>query len=83
MVSHNKPFIFVPRPLFCEQEGLLNHLMIPFGRCIKMDISDFESGNWIPSILQAIELPCAESRLSFDGHVDIANLFEHIYNEKN
>lgn len=81
VVSHNKPFIFVPRLLFCEQEGILTNLMIPFGRCLKMSQSDFEYGNWTPSILEAIQLPRPEKTISFNGDGEVANLLEIIYQE--
>lgn len=81
MVSHNKPFIYVPRPLFCEQEGLLSNLMMPFGRCMKMTQFDFDNGNWTPYILEALQLPSPKKSIAFNGHEQVANIFENIYHE--
>lgn len=45
-VAHRKPLIYVPRPSFVEEQGLLNNLMIPYGHAIEMPQSDFYSGKW-------------------------------------
>jgi L-arabinokinase len=77
-VSHNKPFIFVPRLLFCEQDGILSNLMIPFGRCVQMTLEDFNNGSWERFILEAFHLSIPHKKITSDGHVHIVNLIENI-----
>ena len=38
--------LYVPRPSFAEEEGLLKNLMIPYGRCLEMPQHDFYAGKW-------------------------------------
>ena len=80
-MAHNKPFVFIARELFCEQDGLLSNLMKPYGRCIEMTQYDFEKGNWAPYLMRALYLPAPQDRgISFDGHQVISDILENIYN---
>jgi L-arabinokinase len=36
VVAHGVPFVYVPRPSFVEEEGLLKNLMRPFGMAVEM-----------------------------------------------
>ncbi|KAL1918853.1 uncharacterized protein VTP21DRAFT_2875 [Calcarisporiella thermophila] len=55
-VAHARPFIYVPRPQFKEEEGLL-HLMRSEGGCVEMPQEDFEAGKWSQYIRTAATLP--------------------------
>ncbi len=79
MVAHGKPLIYVSRPLFCEQEGLLSNLMFPFGRCLEMPMDDFQSGNWAKYINQVFKLPFPQKKIALNGHEVIVNTLENIY----
>lgn len=52
-VAHKKPLVYVSRPLFAEEFGLINNLMIPHGHCLEMPQADFYSGKWSSYIEQA------------------------------
>ncbi|KAL1920857.1 uncharacterized protein VTP21DRAFT_11492 [Calcarisporiella thermophila] len=54
-IAHCKPLVYVPRPQFKEEEGLLV-LMRNHGLPVEMPREQFESGEWGKYILQAAEL---------------------------
>ncbi|KAI8853933.1 hypothetical protein BC829DRAFT_413524 [Chytridium lagenaria] len=41
VVAHQVPFVYVPRPQFAEEAGLLSNLMRPFGMCVEMPQESF------------------------------------------
>ncbi|KAJ3208743.1 hypothetical protein HK099_008652 [Clydaea vesicula] len=45
-VAHKKALIYVPRPSFIEEQGLLDNLMKPYGFALEMSQADFYKGNW-------------------------------------
>ncbi|KAJ3076732.1 hypothetical protein HDU98_000612 [Podochytrium sp. JEL0797] len=53
VVAHGVPLVYVPRPAFVEEVGLVNNLMRPFGMSVEMSQKDFYAGNWAASILNA------------------------------
>ncbi|KAI9326836.1 hypothetical protein BDR26DRAFT_1013063 [Obelidium mucronatum] len=56
VVAHGVPLVYVPRPAFVEEVGLINNIMKPFGMGVEMSQKDFYAGNWANSILQAHSL---------------------------
>ncbi|ORY47340.1 UDP-Glycosyltransferase/glycogen phosphorylase [Rhizoclosmatium globosum] len=56
VVAHQVPIVYVPRPAFVEEVGLINNLMKPFGMGVEMSQNDFYAGRWSLSILAAYEL---------------------------
>ncbi|KAJ3113427.1 protein disulfide-isomerase precursor [Phlyctochytrium bullatum] len=56
VVAHGVPFIYVPRPQFAEEAGLLSNLMKPFGVCVEMPQESFYAGSWSSFVMKAHEL---------------------------
>ncbi|KAI9333183.1 hypothetical protein DFJ73DRAFT_51455 [Zopfochytrium polystomum] len=80
VVAHKVPFVYVPRPLFAEEEGLLKRMMAPFGMAVEMPHKDFYAGTWAKYILAAFDLreqgPASEIEL--DGGLIAAVAAENI-----
>ncbi|GJJ74452.1 hypothetical protein EMPS_06810 [Entomortierella parvispora] len=51
-IAHDTPLIYVPRPQFIEEHGLIK-MMINHGLPVEMTAEEFETGNWQRSILEA------------------------------
>jgi hypothetical protein len=67
-VAHHKPLVYVPRPLFVEEVGLLENLMHPYGIAVELSQDDFYAGRWIESIQKAYDLRSKKKKLiSTDG----------------
>ncbi|KAJ1553573.1 hypothetical protein HK405_007524, partial [Cladochytrium tenue] len=66
VVAHRVPFVYVPRPLFAEEQGLLERMMRPFGMAVEMPHSDFYNGLWSDYILAAHALAADGPRASLD-----------------
>lgn len=71
VVAHSKPFIYVSRPLFAEEPGMMANLMKPYGRVVEMSISDFKTGSWTCTIERAMALPPPPLTISLDGHLQV------------
>ncbi|KAJ3194039.1 hypothetical protein HK101_003640, partial [Irineochytrium annulatum] len=56
VVAHRVPFVYVPRPGFAEEAGLLVNLMDPFGMAVEMPQEIFYDGNWASYIEAAHSL---------------------------
>jgi hypothetical protein len=56
-----KPFIYVPRSAFIEEEGLLEWMEKDHRRLVKMEVETFEAMEWENAILQAEELAGPQS----------------------
>ncbi|KAG9307290.1 hypothetical protein G9A89_017118 [Geosiphon pyriformis] len=84
-IAHSKPFIYVPRPQFIEEDGL-KRLMEIQGSCVEMPKEDFELGHWSSYILHAYGMlgVCEESnqRLSHDGGEIVAQTLEQYLDER-
>ncbi|KAJ3224948.1 hypothetical protein HDU81_008241 [Chytriomyces hyalinus] len=80
VIAHNVPLVYVPRPAFVEEEGLVHNLMKPFGMSTEMPQKDFYAGKWSEYILKAHRLkehgPAAKIRL--DGAAVAVNHIEDI-----
>lgn len=48
-IGHNTPFVYVPRPQFIEEQGLLK-LMSDQGSAVELTRQDFEDGKWEKAI---------------------------------
>ncbi|KAG0049045.1 hypothetical protein BGZ83_006121 [Gryganskiella cystojenkinii] len=51
-IAHGTPLIYVPRPQFIEEHGLIK-MMINHGLPVEMTAEEFETGHWQRSILEA------------------------------
>ncbi|KAF9359797.1 hypothetical protein BGX34_008132 [Mortierella sp. NVP85] len=51
-IAHDKPLIYVPRPQFVEEHGLIK-MMKKHGIAVGMTADEFESGHWQRAILEA------------------------------
>ncbi|KAG0362364.1 hypothetical protein BGZ54_008655, partial [Gamsiella multidivaricata] len=51
-IAHDKPLIYVPRPQFIEEHGLIN-MMVNHGLPVEMTAGEFETGHWQRAILEA------------------------------
>ncbi|KAF9101579.1 hypothetical protein BGX27_011407 [Mortierella sp. AM989] len=51
-IGHDKPLIYVPRPQFVEEHGLIK-MMNNHGTAVEMTSEEFESGLWQRAILEA------------------------------
>ncbi|KAG0239458.1 hypothetical protein BGW41_007640 [Actinomortierella wolfii] len=51
-IAHDRPLIYVPRPQFVEEHGLIR-LMMRHGLPVEMTAEEFETGQWQRSILEA------------------------------
>lgn len=54
-IGHSTPFVYVPRPQFIEEKGLLK-LMSDQGSAVELSREDFEDGNWAPAIERASQM---------------------------
>jgi hypothetical protein len=63
-IGHSTPFVYVPRPQFIEEQGLLK-LMHDQGSAVELDRNDFEQGKWAPAIELASRLSgtCKDAQL--------------------
>ncbi len=71
VVAHSKPFIYVSRPLFAEEPGMIANLMTPYGRAVEMSLSDFKTGAWGSAIERAMALPPPTQSITSDGHLQV------------
>ena len=55
-MAHQVPLVYVPRPRFVEEAGLLQNLMTPYGIGVELSHAEFYSGNWSKHILKAHKL---------------------------
>ncbi|KAI9472261.1 MAG: hypothetical protein EXX96DRAFT_350692 [Benjaminiella poitrasii] len=51
-IGHSTPFVYVPRPQFIEEHGLLK-LMTDQGSAVELSREDFEGGNWAQALERA------------------------------
>ncbi|KAF9978039.1 hypothetical protein BGZ73_003966 [Actinomortierella ambigua] len=51
-IAHDRPLIYVPRPQFVEEHGLIR-LMMRHGLPVEMTAEEFETGQWQRSVLEA------------------------------
>ncbi|KAI8391616.1 uncharacterized protein BYT42DRAFT_642052 [Radiomyces spectabilis] len=83
-IGHRKPFIFVSRPQFMEERGLLK-LMNDQGSAVEMSRDDFEAGRWAPTIEKAAQLrgycPDAERLVAHDGGQVASKTIENFVTE--
>ena len=82
VVAFNRPFVYVSRPLFYEETGLLTNLMKPFGRCLEMPVSDYKNGAWADYILKALALPIPSKQISTNGHEQVCQRLAEIYDTR-
>ncbi|KAG1116538.1 hypothetical protein G6F42_013668 [Rhizopus arrhizus] len=63
-IGHSTPFVYVPRPQFIEEHGLLK-LMSDQGSAVELSRQDFEAGNWAPAIEAASQMTgtCKDAQL--------------------
>ncbi|KAI8387322.1 hypothetical protein BD560DRAFT_382106 [Blakeslea trispora] len=54
-IGHSTPFVYVPRPQFIEEHGLLK-LMNDQGSAVELSREDFEAGNWTSAIERASQM---------------------------
>lgn len=54
-IGHSTPFVYVPRPQFIEEHGLLK-LMADQGSAVELTREDFEAGHWADAIEHASTL---------------------------
>lgn len=54
-IGHSTPFVYVPRPQFIEEHGLLK-LMKDQGSAVELSRQDFEDGKWAKAIELASEM---------------------------
>lgn len=77
-IGHGTPFVYVPRPQFIEEHGLLK-LMNNQGSAVELPREDFEEGRWSSYIEKAAALPgrCEpERRVGHDGGEVAASALE-------
>jgi L-arabinokinase len=83
-VGHQTPFIYVPRPQFIEEYGLLK-FMKDQGSVVKLEQTEFEDGRWKNAILEADLLSgtCddVDKRISHDGGVVSAKIIDDYLEE--
>ncbi|CAO3703661.1 unnamed protein product [Rhizopus stolonifer] len=77
-IGHSVPFVYVSRPQFIEEQGLLK-LMKDQGSAVELSRSDFESGDWAGTILKASKMSgsCEDPKLKVPhngGEVAALNL---------
>ncbi|ORX77098.1 hypothetical protein K493DRAFT_321450 [Basidiobolus meristosporus CBS 931.73] len=65
-IAHKKPFLYVSRPQFIEEPGLLK-MMKKHGRCLEMPREKFESGQWQEYIESSQEQTSAPIPLADNG----------------
>ncbi|KAJ3298142.1 hypothetical protein HK104_011135 [Borealophlyctis nickersoniae] len=53
VVAHGVPLVYVPRPKFVEEQGLISNLMEPYGWAVEMPQREFYEGRWKGFILEA------------------------------
>jgi hypothetical protein len=54
-IGHSTPFVYVPRPQFIEEHGLLK-LMKDQGSAVELNRHDFEAGKWADAIERASKM---------------------------
>ncbi|KAI8970062.1 hypothetical protein BDF20DRAFT_838459 [Mycotypha africana] len=85
-IGHSKPFVYVPRPQFIEERGLLK-LMSDQGSAVELTREDFEQGNWAHAIISASQLSgtCQnpELRVTHNGGEIAAKNIESFVSEWN
>lgn len=83
-IGHHTPFVYVPRPQFIEEYGLLK-LMRDQGSAVELSRDDFEMGYWADSIERASRLSgrCEEPErlVAHDGGQIAAKLLEKFVGE--
>ncbi|KAG0329043.1 hypothetical protein BGZ99_003673, partial [Dissophora globulifera] len=51
-IAHETPLIYVPRPQFIEEHGLIK-MMVNHGLAVEMTAEEFETGHWQRAIIEA------------------------------
>ena len=85
-IGHSTPFVYVPRPQFIEEHGLLK-LMKDQGSAVELSRHDFEAGKWADAIEYASSLSgtCSDPKLkvSHNGGEIAAQSIEQFVGEWN
>jgi L-arabinokinase len=85
-IGHQTPFVYVPRPQFIEEQGLLK-LMKDQGSAVELTREAFEAGQWADAIERASKMPgtCKDpqQRVSHNGGEIAATNLEHFVIEWN
>ncbi|KAL2915062.1 hypothetical protein HK105_205385 [Polyrhizophydium stewartii] len=73
-VAHGVPMLYVVRPHFIEESGLLDRLMRPHGVCLELARADFDAGRWASSVLAVRDLARSQPPLpiALDGAERVA-----------
>ncbi|KAI7900341.1 uncharacterized protein BX663DRAFT_563259 [Cokeromyces recurvatus] len=85
-IGHRTPFVYVPRPQFIEELGLLK-LMSDQGSAVELSREDFEAGHWASAIERASHMSgtCKDpqSKLPHNGGEVAAQSIEYFVSEWN
>lgn len=76
----NKALIYVLRPMFAEEPGLLQYMQ-ENGTCAEISVKDYESGRWAEIIESVHEKHCSiRSQRSpvVEGSVRVADIVQKI-----
>ncbi|KAJ3210024.1 hypothetical protein HDU67_005707 [Dinochytrium kinnereticum] len=84
VVAHGVPFVYVPRPQFAEEAGLLSNLMRPFGCCVEMPQEKFYAGEWAGYVLSAhkLRLKGPRATIPLDGDTVAVRAIESVVDGK-
>lgn len=74
-IGLNTPLVYVPRPQFIEERGLLT-LMEGQGCAVELSQQDFEEGNWAPTIEKAMKSNCPKKVFERNGSEVAAKTIE-------
>ncbi|KAF9939285.1 hypothetical protein BGZ65_010894 [Modicella reniformis] len=65
-IAHDRPLIYVPRPQFVEEHGLIK-MMKNHGLAVGMSAKEFELGHWQRAILEADRMKQQQKQLEASG----------------
>jgi hypothetical protein len=80
-VGMNKPLVYVLRPMFAEEPGLLQY-MSENGTCEEISLADYESGSWASTIECAAKVHEGRKNVEvLEGSAQVAGMIEGLFGE--
>ena len=81
-VGLQKPLVYVRRPMFAEEPGLLQYMHTK-GVCVEISILDYEIGNWTAVIRNAHSTHVTfEREKVIEGSTQVASIVRRIAQRK-
>lgn len=79
-VHHQVPLVYVRRHNFVDEQKLVDY-MCRFGRAVELSLTDFETGNWGPSLHEALVSSSIHESPPKGGNAEVAVILQSYLKE--